>query len=153
VDLRQEVLSGSRAEARLALASADSLPFVDDRFDVVCQLTMMSSVLDPGMRGCIAAEMLRVLRPGGLVLWYDFTVNPFNPDVAGIRPAELRELFRGTVMRWQRVTLAPPLARLLAPHSWMICEALERLPWLRTHVLATCRKGPGAAPLPTTPSC
>jgi ubiquinone/menaquinone biosynthesis C-methylase UbiE len=140
IDLREKVLVRGREGPELAVAAADSLPFSADSFDIVSQLTMMSSILDRAMRGRIAGEMLRVLRPGGLMLWYDFTVNPFNPDVAGIRPAELRVLFPATSMHWQRVTLAPPVTRILAPRAWMICEALERVPWFRTHLLAMCRK-------------
>jgi len=140
VDLRDEVLPRGGNGTQVAVASADLLPFGSGRFDLVCQLTMMSSVLDLRMRSRIAAEMMRVLRPGGFVLWYDFTVNPFNSDVAGIRPAELRELFPGAVMRWSRVTLAPPVARLLAPRAWLVGEVLERVPWFRTHVLATLSK-------------
>lgn len=146
VDLRDENLPRSSLGPRVAVASADLLPFGSGRFDLVCQLTMMSSVLDAGMRSRIAAEMLRVLRPGGFVLWYDFTVNPFNSDVAGIRPAELRGLFPGAVMRWHRVTLAPPAARLLAPHAWLVGEVLERVPWFRTHVLATLSKAEAGRP-------
>ena len=83
--------------------------------------------------------MLRVLRPGGTLLWYDFTVNPFNRDVAGVRLSQLRELFPGTTLRVERVTLAPPLTHLLAPRLWLACDALQRIPWLRTHLLATIR--------------
>jgi len=101
---------------------------------------MMSSVLDPGMRRTIVSEMLRVVRPGGILLWYDFTVNPFNRDVAGIRHGELCGLFQGAVVNASRVTLAPPLTRLLAPRAWLACEILAAIPWLRTHLFATVRR-------------
>jgi len=137
VDLREEALS--HAEGQRAVAAGDHLPFTDASFDLVCQLTMMSSVLEVAMRRRIAREMLRVLRPGGIVLWYDFTVNPFNRDVAGVRLPQLRALFAGAAIRAEKTTLAPPITRLLARHAWLACETLEHISWLRTHVVATIR--------------
>jgi hypothetical protein len=52
----------------------------------------------------------------------------------------LRRLFPGFAMRIRRVTLAPPLARLVAPRSRLAADLLERLPPLRTHILALIRK-------------
>lgn len=139
VDLRAEALVPALGSHR-AVSAADCLPFDDDAFDLVCQLTMVSSVLDAAMRGRIAAEMFRVLRPGGILLWYDFTVNPFNRDVKGVPFPRLRALFPRAGIRAERVTLAPPLTRLLASRAWLACEILELLPCLRTHLLATIRK-------------
>jgi len=47
------------------------LPFADEAFDVVLQFMCLSSVLDPGTRQQIAAEMWRVVRPRGVILYYD----------------------------------------------------------------------------------
>jgi ubiquinone/menaquinone biosynthesis C-methylase UbiE len=47
------------------------LPFADEAFDVVLQFMCLSSVLDPGTRKQIAAEMWRVVRSGGVILYYD----------------------------------------------------------------------------------
>jgi ubiquinone/menaquinone biosynthesis C-methylase UbiE len=139
VDLRPPALPSDPSGLNLAVASGDRLPFASESFDVVCQLTMLSSVLDRNMRTAIAGEMLRVLKPSGILLCYDFTVNPFNPDVAGVRRAELDQLFPSTRIRADRVTLAPPITRLIAPRSWLLCELLEGVPWLRTHLLASIR--------------
>jgi ubiquinone/menaquinone biosynthesis C-methylase UbiE len=138
VDLRQEALRSSPV-VRRAVSAADQLPFESYSFDMVCQVTMVSSILDGVMRTRIAAEMQRVLRPAGILLWYDFTVNPLNRDVKGVPLSELRALFPGASIRAQRVTLAPPLTRLLARRAWPVCEALELVPWLRTHLLAIVR--------------
>jgi hypothetical protein len=40
------------------------------------------------------------------------------------------------------VTLAPPLTRLLAPYSWLLCEFLAGLAFLDTHYLALLRPKP-----------
>lgn len=120
-------------------AGGDALPFAAGTFDLVSQFTVFSSILDAGVRRRAAAELRRVLRPGGLILWYDFTLNPFNPDTHPIGRRELAALFPGCRIEARRVTLAPPLARLLAPRAWQIAELLEGLPLLRTHLLAVIR--------------
>jgi len=59
--------------------------------------------------------MCRVLKPEGLILWYDYHMdNPKNPDVKGVWSHEIYELFPGCEIRLQRATLAPPIVRLLA---------------------------------------
>ena len=71
---------------RIECGSAACLGFADAAFDLVLQSTVFSSVLDPSMKRQIAAEMLRVVKGDGLILWYDFHVNnPRNPDVRGVK--------------------------------------------------------------------
>jgi SAM-dependent methyltransferase len=119
---------------------AAALPCADSSFDLTLAFTLFSSILDEETRRQVAGEMLRVLRPGGLVLLYDFWLNPRNPDVRPLGKREARALFPGCRFDWRRVTLAPPLARLLAPRSWLVCYLLEKLPFLRTHYLVAIRK-------------
>jgi len=120
-------------------ASLVKLP--DESEDIVMQSTVFSSLLDAPFQWRLAQTMWRWVRPGGGVLWYDFTVdNPHNPDVRGVTVARIRELFPAGQLRYRRVTLAPPIARrvcALAPglYSWF-----NAVPWLRTHVLAWIEK-------------
>ncbi len=124
----------------LRAGDATSLPYPNEAFDVVTQFTMFTSILDPDVKQRIAGEMLRVLHPGGLVLWYDFVMNPRNPDAQGIGASEVRSLFPDCDYRFSHITLAPPLTRLLARRSWLACYLLEKVPLLRTHYLATIIK-------------
>lgn len=63
-----------------------NIEFPDESFDLVVQSMVFTSVLDPQLRICLAKEMLRVARRGGLIIWYDFHVNnPKNCDVQGIK--------------------------------------------------------------------
>ena len=129
------------ASARLAVADGGALPYPSGSFDLVLQFTMLSSVLDGSLRQRIAAEMWRVLRPEGAILSYDFRFRrPDNPAVRAIHPRELRALLPQGTFRARRVTLAPPIARRLAGRSWLACELLALLPWLRTHDLILIRK-------------
>ena len=53
--------------------SAEKLPWDDEYFDIILCFTVFSSIFDEEMRQRIASEMLRVLAPEGIILWYDFT--------------------------------------------------------------------------------
>lgn len=145
IDLIDERLSAARARCaphvQLAAASAAALPFADGAFDIVLQSTVLTSVLDASIRARIAAEMMRVLRPGGLVLWYDFLVdNPRNRDVRGVDRRELSRLFPDCELDVRRVTLAPPIARFLAPRMWTLAATLSAIPFLCTHYAGTLRR-------------
>jgi SAM-dependent methyltransferase len=122
--------------AAIAVAAGDELPFADRTFDIVEQSMLFSSVLDDGLRAVVAAEMLRVLKPGGFVLWYDFRVgNPRNPDLRPVPLAEIGRLFPGCRLDFRRTTLLPPLARGLGRAAFSLGRLLEALPFLRTHYL------------------
>ncbi|MBC7814999.1 MAG: class I SAM-dependent methyltransferase [Burkholderiales bacterium] len=120
----------------LVCADGQTLPYADGSFDVVLQYMAMSSILDDTVKANLAREMLRVLRPGGLILWYDFWLNPTNAQTRGIRPDEIRRLFAGCRCEFQRITLAPPLARRVVPISWLLAALLERLRLFNSHYLA-----------------
>jgi ubiquinone/menaquinone biosynthesis C-methylase UbiE len=112
----------------------------DASFDVVIQSTVFSSILDEARRRRTATEMRRVVRPNGIIVWYDFHVdNPRNTDVRGVPQPEIRALFPGCAIRMERITLAPPISRAVAPFSTHGCELLSLLPFLRTHTLAAIR--------------
>jgi SAM-dependent methyltransferase len=124
----------------LAVADGGALPYPDARFDLVLQFTVLTSVLDEGLRRRIAQEMWRVLRPGGAVLSYDFRFQGCNPAVRALHPREMRWLFPEGEFVNRRITLAPPIARRLARWSWFACELLHAIPWLRTHDLMLVQK-------------
>lgn len=129
--------------ADLRLGDARQLPWADNSFDLVSTFTVFSSILNDSVRKQIAVEMTRVLKPGGIILWFDFRVNnPRNAAVRGVTAREIAELFPGCSVRLRRVTLAPPLARAVVPVSWIAASILEKLPFLRTHYLGLIRKEP-----------
>jgi len=125
---------------QFSYGNAATLPYPDGAFDLVLQFTVFTSILDDVLRRQIASEMLRVLRVGGALLWYDYRLNPTNRQTRGIEQAEIKTLFPHCAYRFQRVTLAPPLARWVAPRSWFACELLNQFFFLRTHWLAVISK-------------
>jgi SAM-dependent methyltransferase len=93
------------------------------------------------MRRKIAGEIDRVLAPGGRLLSYDFAFdNPSNPDVRGIRPAEIRRLFPGFSMTARRITLAPPLGRAIGHLGPTIYFLTSKIRFLCTHYLCLLEK-------------
>ena len=128
-------------EADVREGDATALPWPDGTFDIVAQSMMFSSILDADVRARAAAEMARVLRGGGVVLWYDFFVdNPRNDQVAGMRKREIARLFPGFELDLRRVTLAPPLARRIVPRSRPLGSLLEAVRMLDTHYIGTLQK-------------
>jgi len=122
---------------------ATSMPFADGSMDLVTSNTMFSSVLSPGIRSAIANEMRRVCKASGLVLVYDFRFSdPRNTDTVAIGRSELARLFPDCRLTVRSLTLAPPIARRLAPWSISLTAMLEWFaPFLRTHILAGIQPG------------
>jgi len=135
-----------RARARLPQAdirtgTAAELPWPDRSFDLVSQFMMFMNIFDPALAATAAHEMLRVLKPGGVILWFDVRVgNPRNPQMRAIRAAEIRSLFPGCAIDLSPTLLAPPLSRVLAGKAWPLAEALHAIPLLCTHYAGIIRK-------------
>jgi SAM-dependent methyltransferase len=144
-------LESDVAIAKLAVPGADvrvgngaGLPYQDGLFDATLQTTVLSSVVDPAVRAQIASEMLRVTRPGGMILSYDLRyVTDGNPNLVSIEPAELRRLFGGGgTLSVMSMTLALPIASRMPVR---VARLLAAVPQLRSHNLAVTRK-PDVAP-------
>src|ERR1051325_7565918 len=127
--------------ADLRLGDAVELPWAAGSFKLVICSTLFTSILDSNVRSLIANEVVRVLAPGGALLWYDFAFdNPRNPNVRGISRRRLRKLFPSLQGEVRSVTLAPPLARAIAPRNWALATLLEKIPLLRTHLIGVLIK-------------
>ena len=132
-----------RLPAAVALFPGDAtaLPLPEATVDLVVQSTVFSSLLDDAFQQRLAARMWQWLRPGGAVLWYDFTWdNPRNPDVRGVPLARIRSLFPEGTIDARRVSLAPPLARQVVRLHPAAYRVFTTLPWLRTHLLCWIAK-------------
>ena len=136
--LPERVARGREQYPTLPLLSGDAsqLPLASGAFDLVMQFTVFTSILDDALRRVLASEMLRVLKPRGAIVWYDYIWNPTNPQTRGIGLREIRALFPQCELRAVRVTLAPPLARLFAPRALWFCKVLNEFPFLRSHYVA-----------------
>ena len=152
---RPEHLAGAELLPERLAAARDTLPAATVLYggdatalaldaqsqDIVFVSTVFSSLLDDAFQQRLADAMWAWLKPGGAIVWYDFTVdNPRNRDVRGVPAHRVAGLFPQGTMRSQRVTLAPPIGRRvtkLHPAAWRL---FNTVPLLRTHLLAWIEK-------------
>lgn len=134
----RQVLPGT---VKLWAGDASVLPIEPGSLDIVMQSTVFSSLLDDAFQAQLAQAMWRWVAPGGGVLWYDFTMNnPRNPDVRGVPLQRVRALFPQAQVTARRITLAPPIARLVCKLHPGLYPVFNALPLLRTHQLVWLRK-------------
>ena len=65
---------------------------------------------------------------------------PRNPDVRGVPLRRVQALFPQGRITARRVTLAPPLARVLVRVHPALYGLFNSVPWLRTHILCWIEK-------------
>jgi SAM-dependent methyltransferase len=144
VDLLPDEIERARARhpgLRFEVGNAEALETPDGAFDLVCLFTVFTSILDAAMAARVAAEVDRVLAPGGAVVWYDFRVdNPRNPHVRGVGRRRIEVLFPEYALHVRSVTVLPPLARRLGRATPWLYPVLARIPPLRTHWIGLLRK-------------
>ena len=143
-DVQQERLDLARArtapDVRWHCGPLTGLPAASA--DLVSAHTVLSSVLDPELRQRLAADMWRVLKPGGWCLVFDFRYNnPRNPHVRKLTRAELDAYWPGHRHQYETLLLAPPIGRPLAALPALVTEALTALaPPLRSHFIYMAQK-------------
>lgn len=121
--------------------NALEMNFERDYFDVILQSTVFTSILDENMKSALAGKMWQWLKPGGGILWYDFIYNnPNNTDVEGIRIKKIRTYFPESKIQIKRLTLAPPVCRIVTKIHPSLYNVFNFWPFLRTHVLCWITK-------------
>jgi ubiquinone/menaquinone biosynthesis C-methylase UbiE len=113
----------------------------ENSFDIVFQSMVFSSILDIQFQNKLALKMWELVKPGGGILWYDFIYNnPKNKDVTGIPLNRVTDLFpEGEIKKW-KITLAPPLSRVVTEISPLFYNLFNLFPFLRTHILCWITK-------------
>lgn len=137
---RAAIARASLPQARIDVGSAHALPYADASFDLVSQFTVFSSVVHPGVRQAIAAEMARVLRPGGRILWYDMRSIRPTANLVPIDRPEVRALFPGFSIAFRAVTLRWGLVHRVVPRSHAAGLLLSRFPALCSHDVAVMQR-------------
>lgn len=132
---------------KVVQASGDRLPFRDGQFGAVMQNVVFSSIVSPDMRREIAAEMERVLAPGGMLLWYDASrTRGQDPAFVPVSRGEAEGLFPGISFSWYGLTTDMgllKLARRIGGDTGMKAVAATGL--FRTHLFGVGIKKGGAA--------
>lgn len=111
-----------------------------EKYDIVFQSTVFTSILSDDDRKKLAEKMWSLLKPGGIILWYDFIYNnPKNKDVRKVDVVEAKALFNKSTRRTiKKITLAPPIGRKVGK-----LYHLFNVSFLRTHILAVFQNGNG----------
>lgn len=129
------------AHLKIINCNALDLEFDPNSFDIVYQSMVFSSILDDNFKKELANKMWNLAKPGGGILWYDFTYNnPMNNDVKGITYKKIKELFPESKIIKYRLTLAPPLARQVTKLSFRFYSIFNSFYFLRTHLLCWITK-------------
>jgi SAM-dependent methyltransferase len=139
----RHAVARARLPEAVSLAQGDALVLMPaaESVDIVLQSTVFSSLLDDAFQQRLAAAMWAAVKPGGGVLWYDFTVdNPRNRDVRGVPLRRVEALFPQARVQARRVTLAPPIARAVSRLHPSLYTVFNALPPLRTHLLCWIAK-------------
>ena len=121
--------------------NALELKLEPDKFDIVFQSMVFSSILEENFRVQLAKKMWGWVREGGGILWYDFIYdNPWNKDVKGITYNKLKEYFpENSIKKW-KITLAPPISRVVTKIHPSFYNIFNSFPLLRTHILCWIQK-------------
>ncbi|MGQ9706533.1 MAG: class I SAM-dependent methyltransferase [bacterium] len=136
IDINKNQLKGTyRLHSNLNIITADAryMPFASNTFDV-CLSFDLFAVIEPSKRKTIADEIIRVLKPGGVLLWFDLRLKSNNPNVWAVPINDIRKLFKGFTIYLKSIGLVPPLARHLSRYSIILTYTLSLIPILRSHL-------------------
>ena len=125
---------------QITLAEGDALQLnFENYFDIVFQSLVFTSILEDDFKKKLAHKMWEMLKPGGIILWYDFKFNnPANKDVKGVTKAEIKQLFPSVnEIDFYNVTLAPPVGRRVGSMYEFVNSVF---PFLRTHLITVIKK-------------
>jgi phospholipid N-methyltransferase len=106
-------------------------------YNCVFQSTVFTSLLNNEDRIKLASKMWNLLKPGGIILWYDFIYNnPKNRAVKKVSIKEVKNLFPEAIeVEIHKITLSPPVGRRVGK-----MYNVFNLPILRSHILAVFKK-------------
>lgn len=147
VDLLEDRIAKARVlsppELDLRVGSGCQLLYPDGAVDLCVASTVFSSILDVGTRLALAREMIRVVRPDGWLMLFDYAISdPRNPDTIGINQKEIDKLFAPLKLRSTfKLILAPPILRRLPAKLLGLAHILEVIfPLACTHRLYSLQK-------------
>ena len=145
-DLIEERIKCARAllpaETKLHTGNACDIDLAENTIDIVYQSMVLSSILDDSLRENVCAKSWSLVKPGGIMVSYDFVYNnPYNKKVRKVTKGDLLKNFPGAKsMIFKRVTLAPPISRKLCRGSYFLYSIFNLLPILRSHLIMIAQK-------------
>jgi SAM-dependent methyltransferase len=142
IDLVPERIEAARRlgpDLDLRVADASELPFANDSFDLVAQFTALCNIAaDHDLLRRAAAEMTRVLRPHGAIVWFGVARAPSTAHYRAVSAEQLGELFPDLEIAFEQ-PLFHRWTEMFAGRFPDLCLGLERLPLPRANLLAILR--------------
>ena len=121
-------------ETGICMGDGGALPYQSQVFDLVSQFTVFSSILDDELRREAAAEITRVMKPGGYLLWYDM-LQTTSDALRGLQLSEVESLFPRLQVCAMRRLHAVYTSRLLR-RSWQLALLWNTVPGIKkTHAM------------------
>ena len=149
VDIQEDKILQAKIKSprvNFECANATSLGFRNDAFDIAMESMMFLQLTDDAIARQIAAEMIRVTRPGGILLVSDWRYSrPGSQEFKGVSPRRIADLYqvgtRTDVCRTFRGPLVPPIGRLLSRRLSSVYFVIHALfPFLAAHTITVLRK-------------
>lgn len=149
VDIQSELVAKAASKHPLIhfeTADATRLWFEDGSFDVVMESTMFIHATDDTLATRIAAEMLRVTKPGGILLISDWRYAKLrNCHYKAVTMRRISQLFgMGTLTEMRgrhRGSLLPPIGRFFSEYLPSTYFSVQKLfPVLVGHFVTVLRK-------------
>lgn len=110
---------------------ASKAPFEDGFFDLITESTMFLQLPSETLAEDIAAEMIRLVKPGGYIMLTDWRYDFWRPGYTGLPMRRIKRLFLvGTetkVVRREHGPLLPPLGRFLSAYAGPLYFLLHAL--------------------------
>jgi len=149
VDIQEDKILRAKATnplVKFEFADATSLAFDDNTFDMAMESMMFLQLTEDDIARRIAAEMIRVTKPGGTLLVSDWRYSkPGSEEFKGVSPRRIADLYqvgtRTEVCRAFRGALVPPVGRFLSKYFSSAYFAVHALfPFLAGHMITVLRK-------------
>jgi SAM-dependent methyltransferase len=149
VDIQEHRIAQAKATNPLVnfeCTNATNLGFPDGTFDIAMESMLFLQLTDDDIARRIASAMLRVTKPGGILLVSDWRYSkPGSDEFKGVSPSRIADLYqigtRTDVCRTFRGPLVPPVGRFLSKYLSSAYFAIHALfPFLAGHMITVLRK-------------
>jgi ubiquinone/menaquinone biosynthesis C-methylase UbiE len=113
----------------MAAGSAGALPYPSQKFHLVSQFSVFSSIHDAALRKAASEELMRVLKPGGWLIWYDIASSK-GGNIVPLNKRQVLSLFPGSKLGYERQIFSTRLTRFIHRNK-SLAIILEQLPVFR----------------------
>ena len=143
LEYRIEKAKAKNPAINYAMTDGKTLPFADESFDIIIQTTAFSSMENKEARIQNAKEIERVLKSGGMLIWYDMKRNLRNlwsSFPAPISKTDLISYFPEMEIIYDKpmhFVAVSPIAKI-SPFLAKVTEIFPSI--LKSHILAGFRK-------------